>query len=94
MVFVKERMVVRQLKLTGDKELAIWKNKDKKAYALIAKLISEEVSCHLVSIKDWYGALKKLKDVYDSHSELDIIQLLRKLFNLELRGNGPMALSS
>ena len=35
---------------TGDKELAIWKNKDKKAYALIATSVSEEVSHLLVSI--------------------------------------------
>ena len=56
-----------------DKELAIWKNKDKKAYALIAASVSEEVSHDLVSIKYSYGAFKKLKNLYNSHSELEII---------------------
>ena len=48
-------------------------NNDKKANALTTVSVSEEVSHHLVSIKDSYGALKKLKDLYDSHSELEII---------------------
>lgn len=78
---------------TGGKEFAIWKNKDKKEYALITVLVSEELSRHLVSIKDSYGALKPLKDLYDSHSELEIIQLLMELFNLELKDNDPMALA-
>jgi len=34
-----------------DKELAIWKNKDKKAYALIVASVSEEVSHHIISMK-------------------------------------------
>ena len=79
---------------TRDKEVAIWKNKDKKQHALIVASISEEVSYHLVSIKDSYGALNKLKDIYDSHSELDIIQLLMKLFNIELKYDDPMDLAS
>lgn len=58
---------------TRDKELTTWKNKDKNEYALIAALTSGEVSCHIISIKYWYGALKQLKDLYDSHSELEII---------------------
>lgn len=56
-------------------------NTDKKA--LIAATISEEVNRHIISITDSYGALKKLKDLYDSHSESELIQLLLKLFNLE-----------
>ena len=32
--------------------------------------------------------------MYDSHSELEIIQLLMKLFNLELKDNDPMKLAS
>jgi SH3-like domain-containing protein len=63
------------IKPTVDKELAIWMNKDKKAYALIVASVSEEVSHHIKSIKDSWGALKKLKDLYDSHSELELIQL-------------------
>ena len=35
----------------------------------------------------------KLRDLYDSHSELEIIQLLMKLFNLELKDNDPMKLA-
>ena len=79
---------------TNAKELALWKSKDKKAYALIIASVSEEVSRHLVSSKSAWEALKKLKDLYDSHSELEIIQLLMKLFNLELKDNDPMKLAS
>jgi hypothetical protein len=79
---------------TDDKELAIWKSKDKKAYALIAASFSEEVSMHIISCKSVFSALKKLKDLYDSHSELEIIQLLMKLFNLEMKDNDPMKLAS
>jgi hypothetical protein len=49
------------------------------------------VSCHIRSIKDSWGDLKKLNDLYGSHSKLDLIQLLLKLFNLELKDNNPMA---
>jgi hypothetical protein len=38
-------------KPTTDKELSIWMNKDKKAYALIVSSVSEEVSHHIRSIK-------------------------------------------
>lgn len=54
-------------KPTSDKEQAIWKNKDTKAYALIATFLSEEVSHHIVSITSSFGVLKKLKDLYESH---------------------------
>ena len=79
---------------TADKELAIWKNKDKKPYALITAIVSEDVSQHIISMKKSYDALKKLRDLYDSHSELELIQLLLKLFNLELKDNDPMAMAS
>ena len=36
---------------TNDKELTLWKSKDKKAYSLIIASLSEEVSRHLVSSK-------------------------------------------
>ena len=76
------------------KELTLWKIKDKKDYALIIASVSEEVSTHLVYSKRAWEALKKLKYLYDSHSELEIIQLLMKLFNLELKDNDPMKLAS
>ena len=63
---------------TDDKQLAIWKSKDKKAYALISASITEEVSQHIISSTTTFSALKKLKSLYDSHSELEIIQLLVK----------------
>lgn len=34
-----------------DKELSIWTNKDKKAYALIIPSVSEEVIHYIISIK-------------------------------------------
>ena len=35
-----------------------------------------------------------MKDLYNSHSKLELIQLLVKLFNLELKDNDPMDLVS
>lgn len=37
-----------------------------------------------------YISLKK----YDSHSELEVVQLVVKLFSLELKNNDPLALAS
>ena len=46
---------------TDDKQLAIWKTKDKKAYALIFASITEEVSRHILSGTTAFLPLKKLK---------------------------------
>ena len=54
---------------TNAKDLELWKSKDKKDYALIIGSIREEASRHLVSSKNAWEALKKLKDLYDSHQE-------------------------
>jgi hypothetical protein len=75
---------------TSNKERAIWKDKDKKAYAVIFATISEEVRRHIAAINDFYSTLKRLNDLYDTHSELELIQL----FNLELKNDDPMALAS
>jgi hypothetical protein len=53
---------------TTNKELAIWNKKYKKAYVVIVATTSEEVSCHIISIEDSNGSLKKLKNFYDSCS--------------------------
>jgi hypothetical protein len=81
-------------KPTVDKELIIWTNKYKKAYALIFSFVSEEESYHIISIKYYWSALKKLKDLYDLHSKLELIQLLMKIFNLEMKDNDTMVLAS
>ena len=60
---------------------------------MIISSVSEEVSRHLVSSQSAWQALKKIKDLYDSHFELEIIQSLMKLFNLELKDNDPMKLA-
>jgi hypothetical protein len=77
---------------TSYKECAIWKDKEHKAYVVIATTISEEVSCHIVSINDSYSYLKRLNDLYETHIELELVQLLVKLFNLELKNDDPMDL--
>jgi hypothetical protein len=79
---------------TDAKQLVIWKSKDKKAHTLISASVTEEVRRHILSSTTTFKALEKLKDLYDSHSELKIIQLLMKLFNLELKDNNPMKLAS
>ena len=55
-------------KPTFDKEIAIWENKNCKAYALIAASINEEVGRHITPFSNAYEALAKLKELYDSHS--------------------------
>jgi hypothetical protein len=65
-----------------------------KAYVVISVTVSEEVSHHIASINDSYSTLKRLNDLYDTHSELELIQLMVKLFNLELKNDDPMALAS
>jgi len=77
---------------TSYKECAIRNNKDKKTYVVITAIVSKEVSHHIVSINDSYGALKKLMNLYDSHSKMEPIQLL-VLFNLKLKNDDPMALA-
>lgn len=61
---------------------------------MIAAFVSEEVNHHTVSIKNTYVELKKLKDLYDSHSELEVVQLMVKLINLELKDDDPLSLAS
>ena len=79
---------------TSDKELVIWENKNSKAYALIATSVNEEVSRHISSYSTAFEALQKLKELYDSHSALEVVQLMIKLFTLELQNNDPLALAS
>ena len=38
--------------------------------------------------------MSKLKELYDSHSELEVVQLMIKLFSLELKNDDPLALAS
>eukprot|EP00253_Pinus_taeda_P006349 PITA_06349 len=79
---------------TSDKEFTIWENKNSKAYALIAASISEEVSRHISPFSTDFEALQKLKELYDSHSALEVVQLMIKLFTLELQNNDPLAITS
>ena len=69
-------------------------NRDKKTYPLIISTLIEEVIQHILSAKNSYGALKKLKYLYGSQSKLELIQLLLKLFNLELKDNDHMVVAS
>jgi len=79
---------------TLDKELSIWENKNSKAYALIASSISEEVSQNISPFSNAFKALQKLKELYESHYTLEVVQLMIKLFTLELQNNDPLALAS
>eukprot|EP00253_Pinus_taeda_P025085 PITA_25085 len=81
-------------KPTIDKELAIWEHKNSKAYALIAASVNKEVSRHISTCSTAFEALQKLKELYDSHSALEVVQLMIKLFTLELQNNDPLALAS
>jgi len=50
---------------------------------LIAASISEKVSRHISPFSDPFEALQKLKELYDSHPTLEVVQLMIKLFTLE-----------
>jgi len=56
--------------------------KNCKAYALIVTSITKEVNRHIYSIEDSWNGLKKLQELYESYSKLELIQLQLKLFNL------------
>ncbi len=58
---------------TSDKELTIWENKNNKAYALIIAYVNEDVNRHISPFSNAFEALKKLKELYDSHSELEVV---------------------
>ena len=51
---------------------------------MITPTVSEEVSQHIFPAKSCFQALKTLKDLYESHSEMEIISLMLKLLRLEV----------
>ena len=57
---------------------------------MITAIVSEEASQHIFPAKSCFEALKALNDLYDSHSKMEIIHLLSKLFSLEVKNNDPM----
>eukprot|EP00253_Pinus_taeda_P028890 PITA_28890 len=77
-----------------DKELVIWENEKRKAYALITASVNEEVSHHISPLSTAFEAFQKLKELYDSHCTLEVVKLMIKVFTLELQNNDPLALAS
>ena len=61
---------------------------------MIATFVNEEVSFHISPFSNAFEALQKLKELYNSHSELEVVQLMIKLFSLELKNDDPLALAS
>jgi len=70
---------------TYAKELIVFKMKNCNEYALHSSSINEEVNRHISSSDDAWFALKKLHELYDSHLDLEHIQLQLNLFNLTLK---------
>ena len=81
-------------KLALDIEISIWENKNNKAYAFIATSVNEDAIRHISPFSNAFEALQKLKELYDSHSELEVVQLMIKLFSYELKNHDPLALVS
>ena len=52
------------------------------------------MSRHILPLSTAFEALQKLKELYHSHSALEVVQLMIKLFTLELQNNDPLALAS
>ena len=59
---------------------------------MIAASVNEEVSRHITPFSNAYEALRKLKELYESHSKLEIVQSMIKLFNLELKNDDPLGM--
>ena len=54
--------------LIDTKKLIVWNIKNSKAFSFITATISEEVNYHINSIDDAWNEIKKLKQLFDSHS--------------------------
>lgn len=63
-----------------------------KVHALIASSMNEDVNRQINSIVVAWNYLEKLKDLFESYSKLELIQLQLKLFNLVLKDDDPMLL--
>ena len=61
---------------------------------MIASSVNEEVSHHISPFSNAFEALQKLKELYDSCPELELIQLLIELFSIELKNDDPLYLAS
>ena len=51
---------------------------------IITATVSEELSQHIFPTKSCFQALNTLKDLYESHYEMEIISLMLKLLRLEV----------
>lgn len=71
-----------------------WENNNNKSHTLIETFVNEEVGHRISQFLNSFEALNKLKELYDSHFELEVVQLLIKLFNFELKNDDPLALAS
>ena len=61
---------------TSEKELLIWKTKDKKALEIITTTVNEEVSRYILLVKSCSESLKTLKYLYDLYSKMEVIHLI------------------
>ena len=61
---------------------------------MTAVFVNEEVSHHITPFSISYEALNKLKEIYDSHSKLEIVKLMIKLSSIELKNDDTFALAS
>ena len=77
----------------NDAKKEIWIYKNSKALTLIRAFVNGEVYRHIQGCAHSWDALHKLKILFDSHSELELIQLQLKLFNLELKNGDVMSLA-
>ena len=61
---------------------------------MVSVSVNEEVSHHISPFSNALEALQKMKELYDSHSALEVVQLMIKLFSLELQNYDTLALAS
>ena len=61
---------------------------------MIATFLNEEASRHISPFSNDFEALNKLKELYDSHFELEVIQLMIKVFSLEFKSDDSLSLAS
>ena len=92
--FLKEKETMHLKIILHPRSLTFGKTRIARPYSLIVSLVNQEVSRDTSPFSNSFETLNKLKELYDSYSQLEVVQFMIKLFNPELKNDDPLALSS
>ena len=68
-----------------------WKLLDRKAMSVVRLSLSRNVACHTLKSTTTMEMLKTLSDLYEKPSAVNKVHVMRKLFNLRMGENTPVA---